>query len=152
MIPIIFSAGTHGNFVEFVLNKVIHGDKIHISNPLGVYGTSHLQRTNANYLSHRIFKCQFLGEYDYLADQPLLKIDFDSSEDIFAFQLNLKRGEDYNIDPDTLEHMTYQKLFRKISSRTHPDALMKSELSERELLERSKMFMDAATHNALTRH
>ena len=36
-----------------------------------------------------------------------------------------------------------KKLFRKISSRTHPDALMKSELSERELLERSKMFMDA---------
>jgi hypothetical protein len=113
MIPIIFYAGTHGNFVEFVLNKVMHGDKIYISNPLGVIGTSHLQRTDANYQSHRIFKCEFLEKYDYPADQPLLKIDFDSSEDIFTFQLNLKRGEDYNIDPDTLEHMTYQKLFEK---------------------------------------
>lgn len=113
MIPIIFYAGTHGHFVEFVLNKVIHGDKIHMSNPLGVVGTSHLQRTDANYQSHKIFKCKFLEKYDYPADQPLLKIDFDSSEDIFAFQLNLKRGEDYNIDPDTLEHMTYQKLFGK---------------------------------------
>lgn len=36
-----------------------------------------------------------------------------------------------------------RKLFRKISSKTHPDALLREELSERERLERSKMFQDA---------
>lgn len=113
MIPIIFYAGTHGNFVEFTLNKVIYGDKIHMSNPLGVLGTSHLKRTDSNYQSHKIFKCEHLGEYDHLTSKPCLKIDFDSSDDLFVIQLNLKRGEDYNIDPDTLEHMTYQKLFGK---------------------------------------
>lgn len=40
-----------------------------------------------------------------------------------------------------------RKLFRKISSKTHPDALLREELSERELVERAKMFQDA--HRAM---
>jgi hypothetical protein len=36
-----------------------------------------------------------------------------------------------------------KKLFRKITSKTHPDALLRQELSEREIIERSKMFMDS---------
>ena len=115
MIPIIFYAGTHGNYVEFVLNKVIHGDKIHIINPLGTLGTSHTQRTDANYQLHKTFKAQWSEHnfFEQVKGQQFIKIDFDSSEDIFVWQLCLKRGEDYNIDPDTLEHMTYQKLFGK---------------------------------------
>lgn len=37
-----------------------------------------------------------------------------------------------------------RKVFRKISSKTHPDALLREELSEREKIERTKMFHDAA--------
>ena len=115
MIPIIFYAGTHGNYVEFVLNKATHGDNIHRINPLGTLGTSHAQRTDANYQLHRTFRAHWSEDKTIkkLKGQPLLMIDFDSSEDIFAWQLNLKRAEDYNIDPDTLEHQTYQKLFKK---------------------------------------
>ncbi len=36
-----------------------------------------------------------------------------------------------------------KKLFRKITSKTHPDALLHEELSERERRERAKMFMDS---------
>ena len=36
-----------------------------------------------------------------------------------------------------------RKLFRKITSKTHPDALLHEELSERERVERAKMFQDA---------
>lgn len=36
-----------------------------------------------------------------------------------------------------------RKLFRKITSKTHPDALLREELSEREKIERTKMFQDA---------
>ena len=36
-----------------------------------------------------------------------------------------------------------KKLFRKITSKTHPDALLREELSERERVERAKMFMDS---------
>jgi hypothetical protein len=131
MIPIIFYAGTHGNYVEFVLNKAIHGDKIHMINPLGNLGTSHAQRTNANYLLHKAFKAQWAKHnfFEQLKGQQFIKIDFDSSEDIFVWQLCLKRGEDYNIDPDTLEHMTYQKLFGKYGpyGKNHhgPDKIIK---------------------------
>ena len=36
-----------------------------------------------------------------------------------------------------------KKLYRKITSKTHPDSLLHQELSEREIVERSKMFMDS---------
>jgi hypothetical protein len=49
---------------------------------------------------------------------------------------------------ETPKQPTWQrKLFRKISSKTHPDALLREELSEREQVERAKMFRDA--HKAL---
>jgi len=112
MIPIIFYPGTHGNYVEFALNKAMHGDKIHKTNPLGALGTSHAQHFNYNYQKYRTFKASHPRQVD-VPTQPYLVINFDSSEDIFVWQLNLKRGNDYNIDPDTLEYMTYQKLFGK---------------------------------------
>lgn len=37
----------------------------------------------------------------------------------------------------------HKKIFRKISMKTHPDALVREDLSEREKQERSKMFLDA---------
>ena len=131
MIPILFYAGTHGHYVEFVLNKAIHGDKIHMIDPLGSLGTSHAPRTDANYLCHRTFNAiskPHLSEIETIEEtlsRPILMIDFDSSEDIFALQLNLKRGEDHNIDPDSLEHMTYQKLFGKSDPYGHgPDKII----------------------------
>jgi hypothetical protein len=114
MIPILFYPGTHGNYIEFTLNKAIHGDKIHRVSPLGSLGTSHAQRDDENYLMHRSFGAVTIDQQPVInKDQPVIKIDFDSSEDIFVIQLNLKRSEDLNIDVDTLEHMTYQKLFGK---------------------------------------
>jgi hypothetical protein len=114
MIPIRFYPGTHGNYVEFVLNKAIHGDKIHKINPLGSIGTSHAQRSDTNYRLHKTFnQVPWVRQAVITKDQPVIKIDFDSSDDIFIIQLNLKRSEDLDIDVDTLEHMTYQKLFGK---------------------------------------
>lgn len=37
-----------------------------------------------------------------------------------------------------------KKLYRKIASKTHPDALLRDELSERERVERAKMMIDAS--------
>ena len=115
MIPILYYSGTHGNYVEFVLNKIIHGDKIHINNPLGGYGTSHAKHNNANYQLHTTFVCSDnIKEFKQLTTgTDIIKIDFDASDDIFVVQLNLKRGSDHGIDPDTLEHQTYHKLFDK---------------------------------------
>lgn len=50
-------------------------------------------------------------------------------------------------EPTPQQSPWQRKLFRKISSKTHPDALLREELSEREQVERAKMFQDA--HKAL---
>ncbi len=50
-------------------------------------------------------------------------------------------------EPAPQQPQWQRKLFRKISSKTHPDALLRAELSEREQVERAKMFQDA--HKAL---
>ena len=112
MIPILFHTGTHGHYVEFVLNKVIHGHKIYRSDPLGVLGTSHAQQLDRNYLKHLTFKCKHPNN-NIIEHKPFLKIDFDSSDDLFVLQLSLKRTGDQNIDIDTLDQGTYFQLFGK---------------------------------------
>ena len=55
--------------------------------------------------------------------------------------------EDEANDENNQRPAWQRKLFRKISSKTHPDALLREELSEREQVERAKMFQDA--HKAM---
>lgn len=53
-------------------------------------------------------------------------------------------SSDLDQPEDEQQTPTWQrKLFRKISTKTHPDALLRDELSEREKAERAKMFRDA---------
>ena len=116
MIAIGFYAGTHGSFLEFVLNKLTYGSQITMSSPISnSMGTSHSQRQDPNYQKHRYFKCHAWPNHKKLFDgfNKFIKIDFNNIEDLTAIQLNLKRGEDYNIDPDTLEKDTYFKLLNK---------------------------------------
>lgn len=58
-----------------------------------------------------------------------------------------KNAKDENSEPEKGDEMPapawQKKLFRKITSKTHPDTLLRQELSERERVERSKMFMDS---------
>lgn len=96
----------------------MHGDKIHRSNPLGALGTSHVQRRDENYQQHRHFRCYAVGDPAVnpavgQANGRFIMIDFDRCEDITVLQLNLKRGEDHDIDIDTLDQGTYHKLFGK---------------------------------------
>lgn len=114
MIKILFYGGTHGNFLEFVLNKLYYGDKIERSNPFTTGGTSHLQRSDPNYQKYRFFKCHQVNvSEELMPNVPSIKIDFEESDDITVLQLHLKRAEDYNIDPDTLTENTYHKLSGK---------------------------------------
>ena len=117
MIKIMFYGGTHGNYVEFVLNRLVYGDKINFSVPYSPTGTCHQQRKESSYQQHRHFAC-YGAFHDEIVKQldckeSFIKIDFDASEDCTVFQLNLKRGEDYNIDPVFLHENTYFKLSGK---------------------------------------
>ena len=116
MISIAFYSGTHGNFLEFVLNKLTYGSQITMSSPVSnLLGTSHAQRTDSNYLKHRYFKCHAWPAHKKLIDSfdKIIKIDFNDAEYLTVVQLNLKRGEDYNIDPAAIENNTYFKLLNK---------------------------------------
>lgn len=120
MIAISFIAGTHGNFLEFVLNKLLYGDAIDMVSPLSVngLGTSHSQRSNLSYQSNRHFVNWSWPVYKNKIDEydRIVKIDFNEYDLLTVIQLNLKRGEDFNIDPDTIEENTYFKLQNKFGS------------------------------------
>ena len=106
MIEILFYPGTHGNYLEFILNKFLYGDKIIQSNPLGSLGTSHPQYDD----NYRFFK----GVHqNFVNHNSVIKIDFGSEDDLFVMQLNLKRGGDADIDLDTLTENTYFQLLNK---------------------------------------
>ena len=113
MIPVVFYPGTHGNYVEFVLNKFLYGNQITMSSPFGhQLGTSHAPRQDPNYQEHKYFTH---SPWPWFTRQParadnIVKISFDPCDDLTVVQLNLKRGEDDNIDPNTLEKNTYFKL------------------------------------------
>lgn len=114
MIDIFFYGGTHGNFLEFVLNKSLHGDKIDIKSPVSTSkGTSHTIRNNQNYLQHRLFEAKNSTLDNATHSNKSIIIDFDPEDDLTAILLNFKRGEDLNIDPDTLHIDTYHKLHNK---------------------------------------
>lgn len=58
-------------------------------------------------------------------------------------QSNVQPTEESKQEEESPAPSWQKKLFRKITSKTHPDALLREELSERERIERSKMFMDS---------
>jgi hypothetical protein len=58
-------------------------------------------------------------------------------------QSNVTPAENTKQEEDSPSPPWQKKLFRKITSKTHPDALLREELSERERVERAKMFMDS---------
>lgn len=114
---------------------MLFGNNIKISSPFGLLGTSHIKRNNHEYnTNYNYFTCCSFGtnEFSQLADSalPMIKIDFESDDDITVYQLNLKRGEDYNIDPDTITQDTYFKLLGKVGPNlaggTSPEKLIDS--------------------------
>ena len=58
-------------------------------------------------------------------------------------QLNVSASEEDEKEEGSPAPPWQKKLFRKITSKTHPDALLREELNERERIERAKMFMDS---------
>jgi hypothetical protein len=118
MIVVAFIPGTHGLYLEFVLNKLLYGTQIEMLSPLspGGLGTSHAQRNNPNYINHRFFQCwgwpPNKDDHDY---SKIIEITFDEKDLLTVIQLNFKRSEDHNIDPDTIHENTYFKLFDRFN-------------------------------------
>ena len=118
-VKIIFFPGTHGHYVEFVLNTLATRTTIK-SNPIDPGGTFHNATGTINYIKNRSFKCYHPGTKNhpkYLdpiqeinQDEFFIKIHFDAEEDVTVQQLALRRGPNISIDLESFTNDTYNKL------------------------------------------
>jgi len=130
-IKIIFYPGTHGHYVEFVLNTLATRNsniKIGTYNPIDPGGTFHVATSNNFYVKNRFFKCYHPGPTDYHRmtidplqkinkDELFIKINFKDDEDVTVRQLVLTRGPEFCVDLESLTEDTYNKL-KSIKSAT----------------------------------
>lgn len=107
MIHIDFQGGTHGNFLEFVCNKIA-GVVEHNTLPFNRQGASHDQI----YCAEPVF---FAGHYSYLPNtyrtfKRIISIQINPNDLLPLSQISLLRAGDYGYDNDQLEINTFNKL------------------------------------------
>lgn len=113
MTPIIeidFIGGTHGNFLEFVLNHLLNKN-LDLISPFTKIGTSHKKNYN-NYTSKRIVKCDhyYYNNLSFTTDNVII-ITVDSNIDLLRLMsLSLYRAGDFQILDNELEIDTFNKL------------------------------------------
>lgn len=117
----MFHPGTHGNYLTFVLNQCLLGDKFLVDNPFSQLGTSHAKIWDIDW---NLFQNQihFRGYHqDKISllqkNEKFIKIDFDTTDNLIVMQLVLKRGGDGNIDVDDMCKDTYHKLINHVDLR-----------------------------------
>jgi hypothetical protein len=110
IIPIEFVPGTHGHFLEIVLNKFFNVTSVNFD-PFNTLGASHV--VEKSYLDSRIFVARHwyedpinkLTEFDHV-----ISIQFDQDDLLLVSSLSLLRADPHHIDIDLLEVDTYHKL------------------------------------------
>lgn len=112
-ILIDFQGGTHGNFLEFLLNKFYY--RTDWNSPFTLYGTSHVKhydnletRFYANHFTKTDYWKRDLEIFYRNNNVILITVEPD---DLLLLQcVSLLRSGDYNIEQDQLEVDTYNKL------------------------------------------
>lgn len=104
MIHIDFQGGAHGNYLEFVCNKIAG---ITVGTPFNAQGAAH-QKT---YTGQKIF---FAGHRSFLQKpfkfSKIISIQIKADDLLPLQQISLLRASDYGYDNDQLEIDTYNKL------------------------------------------
>lgn len=107
MICIDFIGGAHGNYLEFVCNKILG---ITQGTPFNSLGASH----NKIYTGKKFFVA---AHYSFtpvpLTSNKIISIQIEPNDLLPLQQVSLLRGGDYGYDNDLLEHNTYHKLNNK---------------------------------------
>ena len=134
-IPIDFVAGSHGHFLEIILNMFFGiTEKF---NPFTKSGTSHI--TNNNYLKTKMFQAQHWSELypDQIQNIPkLISICFNHNDLLLLSSVSLLRAGDFNLNNNKLEDDTYNKL----NTRFYKDTL--------DLIIKSYAFLDVDEKNS----
>lgn len=109
-IPIDFVAGTHGNFLEVILNRGF-GFSEDSHDPFTELGTSH-NKTN-HYHSNKIFHADHWSERTsgaLVSADKIVSIRFDQEDLLMVTSVSLARAGDLAIHNNDLEIDTYNKL------------------------------------------
>lgn len=116
IIPIDFVAGTHGHFLEIMLNKFFNQTSVDFD-PFDALGASH--NVTKEYLNTRLFVAQHWFEE---APEKLpqlgrvISIQFDQDDLLLISSVSLFRANEYTIENDLLEVDTIRKLDNKFYS------------------------------------
>jgi len=104
MIHIDFQGGAHGNYLEFVCNKIAG---VTVGTPFNAPGASHAKK----YISNKMF---FADHYSFwprpLIFNKVIDIHIDIDDLLQLQQISLLRAGDLGYDNDQLEIDTYNKL------------------------------------------
>lgn len=113
LIPIDFVAGTHGHFLEVVLNNFFNITTTNLD-PFNSLGASH--KVNSEYLDSRMFVARhwFEDSVNQLSQfDRVISIQFDHDDLLLVSSASLLRAGDQGIDNDQLEIDTCFKLNNK---------------------------------------
>jgi hypothetical protein len=116
IIPIDFVAGTHGHFLEIVLNKFFNTTLVDFD-PFDELGASH--KVTKEYLDTRVFVAQHW--FDRAREQlpqfdKAISIQFDQDDLLLVSSVSLLRAGNTGIENDMLEIDTVSKLDNKFYS------------------------------------
>lgn len=108
MIQIDFVGGSHGNFLEFVLNKLTLGDLVKDKTPFDSLGTSHNKSLPD---ADKVFHCDhwFLTPEGCTSDR-VISIKFTADDLLPLMSVSLLRTGNRGISPYELDINTYHKL------------------------------------------
>jgi hypothetical protein len=107
MIYIDYQGGAHGNFLEFTCNKFLAGvDSGDL--PFNVFGASH----DKNYAGRKVFEAGHYFQYNKvpLTNAKIISIRITEEDLLPLSNISLLRAGDLNLDNDSLEVDTYNKL------------------------------------------
>jgi hypothetical protein len=109
MISIDFVPGSHGNFLEYICNKFVANVPADFM-PFNSLGACH--NKSQNYQQYKIFIADHYSLNSLSLYQKIIRINFDFEDLLAVSSLCFLRAGDSNIDIDTLEFDTYNKLMQ----------------------------------------
>lgn len=93
MIALDFFSGSHGHFLEYLVNTYIfRGPKV--NNSLTELGTSHNIRTDVEYMNFRLVEAGHYSEFNLITDVPsqpsqVIRISIDTEIEKICYQINV---------------------------------------------------------------
>lgn len=106
-IDIDFVAGSHGNYLEFVLNKLVLGEVVAEDTPFDSTGASHQKFLSTD---RKYFRCAHWFQRGGSKSKRVISISFTANDLLPLMSVSLLRAGNRNIDPHNLEKDTFGKL------------------------------------------